>query len=154
MRYFMLVMLASTASGLLTRRLGHRATTRFAEPCASSAIINTADALVSDLLQHPAAAGFLPQTSSGQTKLARRHAPLFATHSALGDGTTAEAALFNRLGAACCEAGVVPKKELFECWATALHVHRAFPSAGRVADLCSGHGLLAWMLLALGATAP
>ena len=110
------------------------------------------------LLSHPAAAGLLrdgdssrgcggccgasPSSSAARSKLARRHLPLFNTSS-----------LIDRIGRAVCETGVVPRKELFECFATATHIHthwqRHYPEVRRVVDCCSGHGLLSWMLLLL-----
>ena len=56
---------------------------------------------------------------------------------------------FGSLAAAVCHAGVLPRKELFECWHVATRVHAAFPHATRIADLAAGHGLLSWMLAAL-----
>ncbi|KAL3892782.1 MAG: hypothetical protein SGPRY_014791, partial [Prymnesium sp.] len=46
---------------------------------------------------------------------------------------------------------VLPRKELFEAWEVATTVHYHFPTARRVADLASGHSLLAWILLLLAA---
>ena len=91
-----------------------------------------------ELLAHPAAAELQRPGALGRAKLGRRHLPLFAGASVL-----------DRLGRAACEAGVVPRKELFECMAVAQLVHARFPGVARVVDLCSGHGLLSWMLLAL-----
>ena len=50
-----------------------------------------------------------------------------------------------------CSAGVLPRKELFEAWEVAVCVDAAFPAIPLVADLAAGHGLLAWLLLLLGA---
>jgi hypothetical protein len=58
--------------------------------------------------------------------------------------------LFERLALACCDAGVVPRKEFFETYASARWIHESFPeSVNRVADLAAGHGLLSWMILAM-----
>ena len=64
-------------------------------------------------------------------------------------GTT----LFERLGRAVCQAGCLPRKELFEAWEMARRVRRLF-RGGRVIDLGGGHGLLAQALLLLDATSP
>lgn len=59
-------------------------------------------------------------------------------------GTT----LFDRLGRAVCEAGCLPRKELFEAWAMAKRVRRLC-RGGRVVDLGAGHGLLGQVMLLL-----
>ena len=56
--------------------------------------------------------------------------------------------LFDRLGRAVCEAGVLPRKELYEAWEVARRVRRRF-RGGRIVDLAAGHGLLALVLLLL-----
>jgi Methyltransferase domain len=70
--------------------------------------------------------------------LQRRHATEFP------DNTPFQS--FARL---VCQANVVPRKELFEVWATALYLQDQFPKSRRLADLCCGHSLLsfAWMAL-------
>ncbi|KAG8465236.1 hypothetical protein KFE25_012599 [Diacronema lutheri] len=87
------------------------------------------------LLAHPGM--FAP--GAARRKLTRHHASDFA------DADT----LFDRVARAVCESGALPRKELFEAWAVALRVHAHFPRARRFADVASGHGLLAWMLLLL-----
>jgi hypothetical protein len=57
--------------------------------------------------------------------------------------------LFDDFARTVCESDCVPRKELFEAWAMALHVHDHFPESKRFADLASGHGLLSWALLLL-----
>jgi len=59
--------------------------------------------------------------------------------------------LFDRVGRAVCEAGCLPRKELFEAWAVAKRVRRLF-EGGRVVDLGAGHGLLAQLMLLLDDT--
>jgi len=59
--------------------------------------------------------------------------------------------LFSDVAQVVCSAGVLPRKELFEAWEVAVRVDAAFPFQPVVADLASGHGLLAWMMLLLGA---
>jgi len=59
-------------------------------------------------------------------------------------GTT----LFHRLARACCHAGCLPRKELYEAWEMARRVRRLF-RGGRVIDLAAGHGLLAQVMLLL-----
>jgi hypothetical protein len=56
--------------------------------------------------------------------------------------------LFHRLARACCRAGCLPRKELFEAWETARRVRRLF-RGGRVVDVGGGHGLLAHVMLLL-----
>jgi hypothetical protein len=65
------------------------------------------------------------------------------------DGDT----LFDRIGRAVCEAGCLPRKELYEAWETARRVRRIF-RGGRVVDLGGGHGLVAHVLLLLDDTSP
>ena len=56
--------------------------------------------------------------------------------------------LFARLGRAVALAGCLPRKELLETWEVARRVRRRL-RGGRVVDLASGHGLLAFVLLLL-----
>ncbi len=64
-------------------------------------------------------------------------------------GTT----LFDRVGRAVCEAGCLPRKELYEAWEVARRARRRF-RGGRVVDLGAGHGLLAHLMLILDDTSP
>lgn len=61
--------------------------------------------------------------------------------------------LFDRLGRAVCEAGCLPRKELYEAWEMARRVRRVL-RGGRIVDLGGGHGLLAHVLLLLDDTSP
>ena len=56
--------------------------------------------------------------------------------------------LFDRIARAVCQAGVLPRKELYEAWETARRVRRRF-RGGRVVDLACGHGLLAHVMMLL-----
>ena len=57
--------------------------------------------------------------------------------------------LFDRVARVVCEADCLPRKELYESWQVARHVHRRFRGqGGRLVELCAGHGLLS-LLLAL-----
>ncbi len=56
--------------------------------------------------------------------------------------------LFDRIARAVCEAGCLPRKELYEAWEVARRVRRRF-RGGRVVDLAAGHGLLGQILLIL-----
>jgi hypothetical protein len=56
--------------------------------------------------------------------------------------------LFDRVGRAVCQAGCLPRKELFEAWEVARRVRRRF-RGGRVVELACGHGLTAALLLLL-----
>ena len=64
-------------------------------------------------------------------------------------GTT----LFDRLGRVLCEAGCLPRKELYEAWEMGRRVRRLL-RGGRIVDLGGGHGLLAQVLLLLDDTSP
>jgi len=64
-------------------------------------------------------------------------------------GTT----LFDRFARTLCEAGCLPRKELYEAWEVAKRVRRLF-RGGRVVDLAGGHGLLAHALLLLDDSSP
>ena len=64
-------------------------------------------------------------------------------------GTT----LFDRIARAVCEAGCLPRKELYESWEVARRVRRLF-RGGRIVDLGAGHGLLAHILLILDDSSP
>ena len=61
--------------------------------------------------------------------------------------------LFDRIARTVCEAGCLPRKELYEAWETARRARRRF-RGGRVVDLGGGHGLLAQIMLILDDTSP
>jgi hypothetical protein len=61
--------------------------------------------------------------------------------------------LFDRLARTVCQAGCLPRKELYEAWEVARRVRRLI-RGGRVIDLCAGHGLLAHVMLLLDDTSP
>ena len=61
--------------------------------------------------------------------------------------------LFDRLARAVCEAGCLPRKELYEAWEVARRVRRLF-RGGRVVDVAGGHGLLAHTMLLLDDSSP
>jgi len=55
--------------------------------------------------------------------------------------------LFDRIARVVCSAECLPRKELFESWQVARHVHRRFRGGGgRLVELCGGHGLLSLVL--------
>ena len=56
--------------------------------------------------------------------------------------------LFDRIARSVCQAGCLPRKELYEAWEVARRVRRRF-RGGRVVDLACGHGLLGYILLLL-----
>src|SRR3954468_23040295 len=56
--------------------------------------------------------------------------------------------LFDRIARAPCEAGCLPRKELYEAWEVARRVRRLF-RGGRIVDLAGGHGLLAQIMVLL-----
>ena len=61
--------------------------------------------------------------------------------------------LFDKVARAVCQAGCLPRKELFEAWEVARRVRRRF-RGGRVIDLACGHGLTAALLLLLDDSSP
>ena len=61
--------------------------------------------------------------------------------------------LFDRLARAVCQAGCLPRKELYEAWEMARRVRRQF-RGGRVLDMGGGHGLLAQVMLLLDDSSP
>lgn len=56
--------------------------------------------------------------------------------------------LFDKIARTVCQAGTLPRKELYEAWETARRVRRKF-RGGRILDLACGHGLLAHIMLIL-----
>lgn len=100
--------------------------------------------------QLPRLAGTLlpvdPLKRGSRTRLRPRDIP--ALESAAG---YSEHPLFADVARVVCNAGVLPRKELFEAWEVATIVDAAFPTAPCVADLAAGHGLLAWLVLLLAA---
>jgi hypothetical protein len=63
------------------------------------------------------------------------------------------ATLFDRVARSLCEAGCVPRKELFEAWEVARRARRRF-RGGRVVDLACGHALVAQLMLLLDDSSP
>src|SRR5688572_19591715 len=61
--------------------------------------------------------------------------------------------LFDRVARTVCDAGCLPRKELYEAWEVARRVRRLF-RGGRVVDLGGGHGLLAQVMLLLDDSSP
>jgi SAM-dependent methyltransferase len=61
--------------------------------------------------------------------------------------------LFDRVARACCRAGCLPRKELYEAWEVARRVRRRM-RGGRVVDMACGHGLLAHLMLLLDDESP
>lgn len=61
--------------------------------------------------------------------------------------------LFDRIARVVCEAGCLPRKELYEAWEVARRTRRLF-RGGRVVDLGGGHGLVAHILLLLDDSSP
>ena len=81
-------------------------------------------------------------SASSKSRLTHRDAARFPSNT-----------LFDRLGRAVCEAGCLPRKELFEAWEVARRARRRF-RGGRVVDFAGGHGLLAHVMLLLDDTSP
>jgi len=63
------------------------------------------------------------------------------------------ATLFDRIARAVCEAGCLPRKELYEAWEVGRRTRRWF-RGGRVIDIGAGHGLLAHVMLLLDDSSP
>ncbi len=61
--------------------------------------------------------------------------------------------LFDAIARTVCNAGCLPRKELYEAWEVARRVRRRF-RGGRIVDLACGHGLLAQILLLLDDSSP
>lgn len=61
--------------------------------------------------------------------------------------------LFRELASVVCETGILPEKELHECWQMAELVHQEFPEASHIADIAAGHGLLSWILVLIARSA-
>lgn len=61
--------------------------------------------------------------------------------------------LFDRVARTICEAGCLPRKELFEAWEVAKRVRRHF-RGDTIIEACAGHGLLAHLFLLLDDTSP
>ena len=90
-------------------------------------------------MNDPHAGGF---AVSSKGRLTRHDLPRFP-------GTT----LFDAIARAVCEAGCLPRKELYEAWQTARRIRRLF-RGGRVVDVAGGHGLLAQIMLLLDDSSP
>lgn len=108
-------------------------------------------AVIKEELQGIAVAHNWPCPQRKNNNLQPRHLDEFELDSVEQNGTEASyfASLFIRFARVVCKADCVVRKELFETWAMALHVHDHFPDALRFADMASGHGLLSWALLLL-----
>ncbi len=96
----------------------------------------------------------VPRRLRGRGPLSVGQGPPAFSHASRGRLTAYDLArfpsqtLFDRLGRAVCNAGCLPRKELYESWELARRTRRLF-RGGRVVDLCGGHGLLAHTLLLL-----
>ena len=81
-------------------------------------------------------------STSSKARLTHREAARFPSNT-----------LFDRLGRAVCQAGCLPRKELYEAWEVARRARRRF-RGGRVIDFAGGHGLLAHVMLLLDDSSP
>ena len=68
-------------------------------------------------------------------------------------GRFAGDSLFDRVGRVVCEAGCLPRKELYEAWEVARRTRR-WLRGRRVVDVAGGHGLLAHLMLLLDDQSP
>src|SRR4029453_2303268 len=91
--------------------------------------------------QHPPAvllpSGAVTFSTSAKSRLTRYDLGRFPSNS-----------LFDRVARVVCDAGCLPRKELYESWEMARRVRRRF-RGGRVIDVAGGHGLLALLMLLL-----
>lgn len=83
-----------------------------------------------------------PFDRSSRRRLTSHTARLFTSDS-----------LFDRVARTVCEAGCLPRKELFEAWEVAKRVRRHFRGHA-IIEACAGHALLAHLLLLLDDTSP
>lgn len=111
----------------------------------------TASAEIEMLTKHNALWDESEPLSKARRKLQRRHRALFQpTDDADRSDSTSSLALFNEFCTVLCDTGVMPRKEIFETWSAALHIHETFGrQVRRVCDVAAGHSLLAWALLVL-----
>jgi hypothetical protein len=102
------------------------------------------------IVQHPSLR-LLDLEKAPRKKLKPRHKRYFLNQTAATSCCRSDnISLFEKLALACCDSGVVPRKEFFETYASARLIQDSFPqNVHRVADLAAGHGLLSWMLLAM-----
>jgi len=120
----------------------------------SLSLVEPIDPISRLIAQHPAISA-LSIDLRPRSRLKPRHKYLFDTKHDKSSSTTIDLGdcnhfeLFDELAIACCNTGVVCRKELFETYAAACHIHAKFPHMKRIADLAAGHGLLSWFLLAL-----
>ena len=115
----------------------------------------------------------LGEEESAKKKVKERRKILEARHATRefhgnyemeADGDGYYLSLFDEFARAVCHTAVIPRKELFECWAMALYVHFHFPPSPeddetaaegrrtyfrRVADMGCGQGLVSWAILFL-----
>ena len=92
----------------------------------------------------------MPWALAPPSRFSRASTNRLTTHDL---GRFAGRSLFDAIGRAVCEAGCLPRKELYEAWEMARRVRRRF-RGGRIVDLAGGHGLLAQVLLLLDDTSP
>jgi hypothetical protein len=143
--------LASTSKMVMRRSLKSTIHTAIGDATQESFSPGHLETRINGLVNHPAVVWNTNSTftSMHKKKLAQRHLSLFDASHNNGD------VLFDEFATAVCNAGVVARKEVFETWASALHIHdfffnrRSNKSLRRVADIAAGHGLLAWALLIL-----
>ena len=101
----------------------------------------------------PAIAGIV-RTQSILMPAAMRFSPSSRARLTTHDlGRFPGSGLFDRIGRAVCEAGCLPRKELYEAWEVARRARRLF-RGGRVVDIGAGHGLLAQIMLLLDDASP
>jgi len=84
----------------------------------------------------------VPFSTSSRSRLTAHDLGRFPGHS-----------LFDRLARAVCQAGCLPRKELYEAWEVGRRARR-WLRGGRVVDFGAGHGLLAHVMLLLDDSSP
>ena len=122
--------------------------TAYSSPFLNSATF-TSEYLMDPIVNHPSLQ-LLELEKRPRKKLKPRHKACFLSPSTNSTSQNSSPTLFEKLAVACCDSGVVPRKEFFETYASARFIQDSFPnSVYRIADLAAGHGLLSWMLLAM-----
>lgn len=153
---------STTSTSTISSTSRTEASAVYSSPLLSSSTFSS-KFLMDPIVNHPSIQ-LLDLERRPRKKLKRRHKQFFlssvnTTSSSLSSGIVEgdndsmvpnHPSLFEKLALACCDSGVVPRKEFFETYAAAKIVQDSFPeSVYRIADLAAGHGLLSWMLLAM-----
>lgn len=94
--------------------------------------------------------GMSSSSTPSRRKLQPRHT--LTTQNAENNNGLEFDGVFEDFSHIVCETRCIPRKELYETWATALYIDYAFPMSreyNRFADIACGHGLLSFALMFL-----